>query len=93
MRLPGVLPWVRVPASVASKTVHLAGVGPRSRDAHGIVMDVLAQSLAARLQTRTMVYSADLGEHRRYRYVRAMTRNKGCVLLDEKTGRPPKGLF
>jgi hypothetical protein len=63
------------------------------RDAHSAVMDVLAQSLAFRLRTRTMVYSADLGTQRRYRYVRAMKRNKGCVLLNEKTGKPPKGFF
>jgi radical SAM protein with 4Fe4S-binding SPASM domain len=30
LSLPGALPWVRIPASVVSKTVHLAGVGPRS---------------------------------------------------------------
>jgi hypothetical protein len=63
------------------------------RDAHGIVMDVLAQALAARLKTRTMVASPDLGEFRRYRYVRPMKRNKGCVVLGEKTARPPQGFF
>lgn len=63
------------------------------RDAHSIVMDVLAQSLAFRLRSRTMLYSADLGIQRRYRSVRAMKRNKGCVVLDEKTGKPPEGFF
>ena len=63
------------------------------RRAYSVIMDTLAQSLAVRLQARTMVYSADLGEYCRYRYVRAMKRNKECVLLDERTCKPPKGFF
>lgn len=76
---------------VLGSTTHLwSSARGTIRDAHSIVMDVLAQSLAFRLRTRTMLYSADLGTQRRYRYVRAMKRNNGCVLLDEKTGKPPK---
>jgi hypothetical protein len=61
------------------------------RRAYSIIMDTLAQMLAVRLEARTMSYFA--GVKRRYRYVRAMKRNKFSVLLDEETGKPPVGFF
>ena len=59
-------------------------------DGHLVVMDMLAQTLAAKLKTRTMLFSDELGVQRRYRYVRPMRRNKGCMVLDESTGKPPE---
>ena len=56
-------------------------------------MDILAQSLAARLRTRTMICFEDEDTERRYRHVRGMKKNKFAALLDEKTGKPPEGSF
>ncbi len=63
------------------------------RFAHFVVMDVLAQALAVKLKTRTMVYCPEDGDFRRYRYIRSMKRNDWNLLLDEKTGKPPVGFF
>ena len=63
------------------------------RRAYSVIMDTLAQSLAVRLQTRTMTYFRDFEVQRRYRHVRSMKRNKFAALLDEKTGKPPVGFF
>jgi hypothetical protein len=64
-----------------------------ARDAHSIIMDTLAQTLAIKLRSRTMSYFGDSQDQRRYRHVRPMKRNAFAVLLDEKTGRPPAGFF
>lgn len=61
--------------------------------AHCVIMDTIAQMLAIRLKTRTMICIRDFGDYRRYRHVRPMKRNKSCVILDEKTNRPPKDFF
>jgi hypothetical protein len=67
----------------------LGGVG----DAHTTVFDVIAQMLAVKLKTRTMFSVPEWGDERRYRCVRPMKRNKFSAVIDEKTGRPPKGLL
>jgi hypothetical protein len=61
--------------------------------AHTTIFDTIAQMLAVKLKTRTMFSISDWGDERRYRCVRPMKRNKFSSVIDEKTGRPPKGLF
>jgi len=58
--------------------------------AHPVIFDSLAQVLAAKLKTRTMYSVPDWGDHRRYRYIRPMKRNKLSCVVDEKTRKPPK---
>ncbi len=60
------------------------------RDAFPAVMDALAQGLAWRLKSRTAICWEDGEDLRRYRYV---AKKKGPVLIDEKTRKPPTGLF
>lgn len=64
-----------------------------AREAHTIIMDTLAQTLARRLRTRTMSYCGIDGGLRRYRYVRPTKKNNFTVILDEKTRKPPKGFY
>lgn len=60
------------------------------RDAFPAVMDALAQGLAWRLGSRSAICWEDGSDLRRYRYV---AKKKGPLLIDEKTRKPPKGLF
>jgi len=69
-----------------------AGLGTAG-DAASVIMGTLAQMLAVRLKTRTMVCIRDFGMERRYRCVRPMKRNRMAEIVDENTGQPPKGLF
>jgi len=57
------------------------------------IFDAIAQVIAVRLKTRTMITVLDWGVERRYRYIRPMKRNKYSAVIDEKTGKIPKGLF
>lgn len=69
-----------------------AGLGTAG-EAASVIMDTLAQMLAVRLKTRTMICILDFGMERRYRRVRPTKRNRMAEIVDEDTGRSPKGFF
>jgi len=61
--------------------------------AHGLIMEVIAQVIAARLKTRTMCYCQEDASCRRYRFAGGAQRKKGIEVIDERTGRAPRYLF
>ena len=61
--------------------------------AHTTIFDTIAQILAGKLKTRTMCSVPDWGDHRQYRYIRRMKRNKLSCVIDEETRKPPKGFL
>lgn len=70
----------------------IAALG-KARPAHALIMEVLAQVIAARLKTRTMLRHEMDDSCHFYRPARSSQRKKGIAVIDEKTGRPPKHIF
>lgn len=61
--------------------------------AHQLIMEVLAQVIAARLKTWTMLRHEMDDSCHFYRPANANQRKKGIAVIDAKTGKPPKHIF